>query len=65
MQDFQQRVIDERQSLVEKIEKLSPFMEGDIFRNLPADEQERLQRQLGIMNQYAGVLGERIQEFPR
>jgi hypothetical protein len=63
MQDFQQRVIDERAALVEKIDNLAQFTGAAMFANLPADEKERLYRQLDIMNQYASVLGERIQNF--
>jgi hypothetical protein len=63
MQDFQQRVVDERVALVEKIDKLSPFIGCSVFQNLPVEERNRLTRQLYIMNQYAEVLDERIQNF--
>lgn len=60
---FQQRVFDERSALVEKIDKLGPFIGSDIWKKLPADEQERLQKQLDVMNEYVEILDERIQNF--
>lgn len=60
---FQQRVIDERQALVEKIDKLGPFIGSDIYNTLPTEEQSRLQSQLNVMNDYASILGDRIQAF--
>lgn len=63
MQDFQQRVVDELTALVEKIDKLAPFIGGAIFEKLPQEEQDRLQRQLDVMNEYASILTQRIQNF--
>jgi len=63
MQPHQQRVVDEKTELDEKIEKLNTFTDTDIFKVLPVAEQGRLVRQLAIMNNYSGVLGERIAAF--
>lgn len=63
MQDFQKRVVQERAELIEKISKLSAFLDGDRFLELPDAERERLLRQNRIMREYAGVLAERIACF--
>ena len=64
MQDFQQRVVDEKAALDEKYNKLTPFIgSSDVFATLPADEQERLTRQHRLMGEYSAVLGERIAAF--
>ena len=63
MQDFQQRVIDERAALDEKRVKLDEFMAGEMFSKLPQEERMRMARQLDAMNAYSAVLGERIAAF--
>jgi len=63
MAPHQQRVVAEREELVHKLDKLTEFLKGDFFKTLPADEQERLTRQHGIMEQYSNVLAERIVHF--
>lgn len=65
MQPHQQRVVDERDDLVEKLGKLGDFVASNpIFKKLPSDEQERLLAQHGFMSEYARVLSERIAAFP-
>jgi hypothetical protein len=65
MQPHQQRVVDEKAELDEKLEKLEKFIhENDLFQKLPSDEQERMCRQQNAMKQYSEVLGERIAAFP-
>jgi hypothetical protein len=63
MQDFQLRVVEERQSLDEKRGKLAFFINGDFFKSLPPDEQDRLRRQIDVMDAYSQILNERISEF--
>ena len=63
MKPFQQRVVDEKAELDEKLAKLASFTTGDVFANLPADEQGRLNRQHSIMEDYSAILGERIAAF--
>jgi hypothetical protein len=63
MQLHQQRVVDEKKELDVKLEKLSAFIQGPIFQTLKSDEQERLTRQSKLMDQYSGVLAERIEAF--
>lgn len=63
MQPHQQRVIDEKTELDERLSKLSAFLEGAIFSGLSIDEQTRLRRQADYMTQYSQVLAERIAAF--
>jgi len=64
MQPHQQRVVDERDELDSKLEKLSHFMGGNpIYLDLPDDEKDRLHRQRGAMEEYSKVLWERIKAF--
>jgi hypothetical protein len=63
MQPHQQRVVDEKKELDAKLEKLMAFIQGSIFQTLKSDEQERLTRQSKLMDQYSGVLAERIEAF--
>jgi len=77
MQPFQQRVIEEKKELDQKIDRLVAFTKGltaqsdrvdgvsvcSIFHRLPPDEQLRLARQLDAMQNYSGILAERIAHF--
>jgi hypothetical protein len=65
MQPHQERVVTEKKELDEKIDKLSVFIKGDIYKALPGAEQMRLNVQLQAMNGYSNVLGERIAAFPK
>lgn len=60
----QQRVVDEKSQLDEKLEKLLAFLDNPIFAGLPVAEQNRLSRQISYMREYSIVLGERIDAFP-
>ena len=65
MPPHQQRVIDELNELADRRNKLCAFIDNSpIFKSIPADEQERLKRQMRIMGEYVAVLSERIAEFP-
>lgn len=63
MQPHQQRVVDEKSELDEKLSKLSIFISGEIFKTLPNDEQERLTLQQFHMGQYSMILQQRIDNF--
>ena len=62
-QPHQMRVIEERRELNVKLDKLVEFLKGTIFQSLPTDEQERLSRQCGVMQEYSNILAERIVHF--
>lgn len=65
MQPHEQRVINEKAELDERIQKLNAFVRGDVFFNLAYIEQMRLCRQLTVMREYSTILYERIANFPR
>jgi hypothetical protein len=64
MQSYQQRVVDEKTELDEKIGALTDFTEGRIFSSLNSVEQSRLLIQLHHMDCYSVILGQRIAAFP-
>lgn len=59
----QQRVIDERQDLDGKIDRLSSFTETSTFAVLDPAERSRMERQLRAMVGYRNILDERIAAF--
>lgn len=60
----QQRVIDEKRELDEKLAKLSDFIEGNaIFATLPVSEQMDLKSQRVVMQTYSCILSDRIARF--
>ncbi|CAN7306459.1 hypothetical protein LJR296_001445 [Cupriavidus necator] len=60
----QQRVVDEKADLDDKLVKLTEFMvRSPIFADLPMTERARLARQYSAMMEYNLVLGERIACF--
>lgn len=65
LQDFQQRVVDEKGELDAKLGRLDSFMNGTghTFNGLPMDERNRLHRQADLMTKLSRVLGERIAAF--
>lgn len=65
MQPHQQRVVDETTELNEKLTKLRSFFNNPIFRDLDQLEKERLSRQETVMTEYAKILSERIDAFPK
>jgi hypothetical protein len=65
MQPHQQRVVDEKKELDEKLDKLKAFIEtSSIFKSLPVDERDRLGRQFDVMAEYSSILSQRIAAFP-
>ena len=63
MQPFQQRVVDEKKALEDKLLKLKTFCENSTFSELDTDECNRLERQMFYMEGYVEVLDERITAF--
>ena len=63
LKPHQQRVIDEKAELDEKVEKLGAFIHSDAFTNVETEERARLYRQFVVMKNYAKILGERIAAF--
>lgn len=63
MKPHQQRVVDEKSSLDEKIEKLVAFMDSDASQVLSLTEEDDLEEQLRYMQKYSEVLERRISRF--
>ena len=63
LKEHQKRVIEERDELQIKIEKLIKFVQSELLALVSKPEQERLQRQLTIMQDYRRILNERIDNF--
>lgn len=63
MQPHQQRVIDEKTELDEKLTKLCAFFDNPIYAGLDPIEQGRLHRQKFAMMIYSETLAERIAAF--
>lgn len=65
MQEYQQRVIDEKTELEAKVNKLNDFIgHNPAFDKIDPAEQERIKEQNDIMWQYVEVLERRIAAFP-
>ena len=62
MDDYQERVIEEKKQLDDKLNKLRAFNRSRTV-DITGDERERLARQEYIMLLYAQVLNERIRAF--
>ena len=63
LQPHQQRVVDEKTELSERLGKLLAFFQGPIFPTLSEAERSRLRNQARFMDGYAAVLEERIAAF--
>jgi len=64
MEAHQLRVVQEKEDLDDKINKLTTFTtQSDIFKTLDSDEKVLLNLQLLVMTQYSDILGRRIQAF--
>ena len=61
--DWQQRVIEERDQLQERLTKLQAFVVTPAFKSLPWVERSRLISQKAAMTEYLDILGERIEAF--
>lgn len=60
MIEWQERVIEERAQLTERIGRLLQFVAGPIFKSLSPQERGLLSRQLTAMRSYEALLSERI-----
>ena len=60
---YQQRVVDEKASLDEKLSRLLTAFSSPLFDSLEKEEQSRLGHQIRYMEGYSEVLAERIAAF--
>lgn len=65
MQPHQERVVNEKRELDEKLEKLIAFFGGDVFNGLLPEDQDLMKGQATYMKQYSEILGMRIARFTR
>lgn len=64
MPDHQLRVVEEKADIDLRISRLDAFIERNpIFATVPADEQDRLKRQLDVMHELSSILRQRIAQF--
>lgn len=63
MQLHEQRVVDEKSELDEKLAKLKVFIASERYQALPGVEQSLLMNQAYYMNSYSSILGSRIYLF--
>ena len=64
MEDWQQRVVEEKAALDMKIQRLEEFMDSEIYlTQLSEDECSDLFEQLQVMECYSQVLARRIDRF--
>lgn len=63
MQPHQQRVVDEKNELGERLEKLLAFLQTDLYKSLAEQERELLFFQSQVMEDYYEVLEQRIELF--
>ena len=65
-QSYQQRVIEEKEALDQKLDKLMYFIDSNsTFKALLKKEQELLIEQSDVMLHYSEILRERILSFPK
>ena len=63
LEPHQQRVVDEKAELDERLAKLDTFTHTAAFERLDGDERSRLLEQANLMTRYSAVLRERIAAF--
>lgn len=63
LEPYQIRVIQEKQELDQKLEKLTTYLESRHFAELPFDDKWLLREQRDVMKAYSRILGSRIQKF--
>lgn len=63
MEPYQQRVVEEKKELDERLSKLWNFLDTVDFSALLVAERARMRMQAAIMENYSDILGERIEAF--
>ena len=63
MQEFQQRVIEEKKELDSKLNKLKDFMHSEQYAQLDSTNQGLLMVQQVAMENYSDALARRIEMF--
>jgi len=63
MEQYQQRVVDEKNELDTRRGRLLLFFNSDLFRSLDQAEKDRLRTQYSVMGVYSDILNQRISAF--
>ena len=63
-QPHQQRVLNEKQELDGRIDRLEQFLRSPKTGEVPEAEIDRMERQADAMRAYAAILSERIAAWP-
>ena len=63
MEDYQERVVEEKKELDEKLAKLRAFQLSEKFDDLDNADQYLLNKQANYMDDYSYILGQRIVRF--
>ena len=63
LHSYQQRVVDEKAELDEKVRKLREFIGSRPFQDLSAEDRNLLKSQAEVMGNYARLLSRRIARF--
>lgn len=61
METYQKRVIEEKEALNDKLEKLNHFLDKETY--LTSKTQRQLHQQRLVMKLYSSILKERIEDF--
>lgn len=63
LEAYQQRVVDEKQELDSKLDKLRAFLKTDTALGMPFLDRNLMVEQERVMTKYSDVLAERINRF--
>lgn len=63
MLPHQERVVQEKKELDERLDKLKAFFSSELYQKLDYDETVRLREQADVMKEYSDILLERIAHF--
>lgn len=63
LEPYQQRVVEEKRQLDERLSALTVFLLDGRARNLPRHEYNLLEAQLSAMTSYSDILAQRIDLF--
>lgn len=63
MEEYQQRVVDEKNELSERLEKLRTFINSERFLAISYKERNLLKNQRVVMQEYLEILIQRIELF--
>jgi hypothetical protein len=63
MAEWQKRVLDEREELEGKVDRLMAFMQSDAIKRIPREDMLLLMEQSYAMRKYLHILNQRIARF--